>query len=295
MIRSMTGFGVAERAWEHWAIKAEARSVNHSELRLSIRLPDMLRLKESELAGLVRARARRGHVYLILNCSAAEQAIALLVDRQKIRTYLRLLKEIADAEGVPVHADAGVLMSLPGAMRQESLPQDVLEGLLVQAAATAEEALDAMLRMREAEGRNLVGQLEALCSSIEQRTNLVEANAGMAVREYQRRLTQRVRELLEGSGATADQDAIARQVAILAERSDVSEEITRLRSHLEQFRKALQHEGEPVGRKLEFLAQEMLRESSTMAAKIQNTELAEQVIEIKADVARLREQVRNVE
>ncbi len=294
-IRSMTGFGAAERTWQKWTVRAEARSVNHAELKLSLSLPSMLRLKENELAKPVQEKVRRGHLYLVLTCTLAEEDVGMLVDKERLRGYMRLLKELACEEQVALHAEVGRLVSLPGIVSTDMLPPELRDALWQQVAATAMEAVDSLVQTREVEGRNLAAHLESVCAAIRRRTHSVESRLGDAVRECQKRLAARVEELLERSSARVDEDSLAREVAILAERSDVSEEIARMGSHLEQFEATLRSAGEPVGRKLEFIAQEMLREANTMAAKLPAGELVKEVIEIKTDVQRLREQTRNVE
>ena len=295
MIRSMTGFGSAEKTWQQWTIRAEARSVNHGELKLAIRLPAMLRLKESELTKLVQQKLRRGHLYLVVACTPAEEAMDTLVDKDRLRGYMRLLKKLAGQEQVPLYAEVARMISLPGVMTTDVLPHEVREPLWQQVSATALEALDALVGTREVEGRNLAAHLASVCASIRQRTDWVASELPTAVREYQERFAGRVRELLRESPAPVDEGALAQEVAVFAERSDVSEEVARMRSHLEQFDDALESPGEPVGRKLEFMAQEMLREANTMAAKLPAGDLVKEVLEIKTDVQKLREQARNVE
>ena len=117
MIRSMTGFGSAERVWEQWTIRAEVRSVNHSDLKLSIGLPSMLRMKETELARLVQEKAGRGHVYIAITCALAEEALEKIVDQRRLTSYMRLLKKLADQEGVPLHVELSRAISLPGVVR----------------------------------------------------------------------------------------------------------------------------------------------------------------------------------
>ncbi|MDP6440022.1 MAG: YicC/YloC family endoribonuclease [Candidatus Brocadiia bacterium] len=295
MIRSMTGFGSADRTWQKWAIRVEARSVNHSEFKLSVRLPEMLRLRESELNAVTTETVARGHVYITAGCDPAEAAVDLLVDKRRLAAYLRVAKEVAAQEGVPVSVDAGGLIALPGVMNAETLGQEDRDALWENVKETVRDALRAMVAMREAEGRNLCVQLRDLCAAIRSRTDGLDAETDGFLQRHRARLAERVRQLLEGVSTPADETAIAREVAIQAERSDVSEEITRMYSHLEQLEAHLDGGGEPVGRTLEFLAQEMLREANTTAAKLPGGEQVQQVIQIKADVQRLREQARNVE
>ncbi|MDP6107271.1 MAG: YicC/YloC family endoribonuclease [Candidatus Brocadiia bacterium] len=295
MIRSMTGFGSAERTWQKWAIRAEARSVNHSEFKLSVRLPEMLRLRESELNAVTKETVARGHVYVMASCEPAEAAVDLLVDRERLAAYLRVAKEVAAQEGVPVNIDAGSLIALPGIISTETYEPDDRDALWEKVKDAVRDALGVMVTMREAEGRNLCDQLQELCASIRSRMDSLDAETEGFLRRHRARLSERVRQLLEGVPTPADEAAIAREIAIQAERSDVSEEITRMHSHLQQMEAHLDGGGEPVGRALEFLAQEMLREANTTAAKLPGGEQVQQVIQIKSDVQRLREQARNVE
>ena len=160
---------------------------------------------------------------------------------------------------------------------------------------SCEEALAQLLEMRRAEGANLAVHLEELCSCMSERVEAVEAAQDEALAAYRDRLAERLQRLLEGSDTPVSEDALARELAFYAERSDVSEEIARLRSHVAQLREALDGSGEPVGRRIEFLGQEMLREANTMAAKVPAGPHVAQVLELKGDIERLREQARNVE
>ena len=295
MILSMTGYGSAERTHEGWSIRTEARSVNHGDLRVNVRLPDMLRLRETELVKLVQGRLSRGHVHLFVECRLAEEALEQMVDRERLAGLLRVARQVAHAEGVPFRVDMAALLALPGVMSADVLPTEARDELWEQVAGAVRDALDALIGMRRAEGENLAAQMRALCERIAARTDAVAAQSPACVKECKARLVERVRELLEGTGVTIDADVLARELAVLAERSDVSEEVTRMRSHLQQVARCLEAHEEPVGLKLEFLSQEMLREANTMAAKLPSGELVNEAVEMKTEVQRLREQARNVE
>jgi len=295
MILSMTGYGAAEKASAEWSVRAEARSVNHSDLRVVVHLPEMLRLRESDLVNLVHARLARGHVTVDVRCNLAESALGMMVDRQRLRGYVNLAREIAHAEGAQLQVELGSVLALPGVMGADFLPDQVREGLWPLVVEVSVAALDGLAQMRRAEGQNLAVQIEAICQAILERTARLGERTEECLRASQARLVERVRRLLEGTGVVPDADALAREVAVLAERSDVSEELARINSHVQQFREAMGSAGEPVGKKLEFLVQEMLREANTMAAKLPSGELVREAVEVKTDVHRLREQVRNVE
>jgi len=295
MIRSMTGFGAAERQCGAWTLNVEVRCVNGRDLQVSFRLPESFYLRESELLKLVESHVRRGHVGFSLSVRPRGGEAARAVDEQAVLGWVRALKSLAEREGLEFRVDLAALLSLPGALSDAAPDENLRDGLWPDVLEVAGQALRALDEMRCAEGRNLRRQLEELCDAIESRLAAVEAARDGLVMAYRERLRERVNRLLEGSDVAVDDGALAREVAIYAERSDVSEEIERIRSHLEQFRDALRAEAGAVGRKLEFLGQELLREASTMAAKVPAGAAVAQVLELKGDVDRLREQVRNVE
>ncbi len=295
MINSMTGFGIAETQCDQWVLRVEMRSVNRKELQVTYRLPESFYLKESELQKLVEEKVQRGHVNFRLTCTPSTGEPELLINEEHLRSCISRLKAVAKAEGIPFQADLASLVRLPGVLKNVTKEADQDDSLWPQVLATARTALEAMVEMRRAEGKNLLPQLEGLCSSMEGLVDSIELEHAGALAGYRDRLRERVNKLLEGSRVSVDDESLAREVAIYADRSDVSEEIERLRSHLKQCRQALQGEDVPVGRKLEFLGQEMLREAGTMAAKIPTGPQVVQVLELKSKVDQLREQVRNVE
>jgi uncharacterized protein (TIGR00255 family) len=295
MIRSMTGYGCAERVWDKWTVRVELRSVNHSDLRVSPRLPDMLRARELDVARTVQQTIARGHVYVDVNCRLAPEAAAQMVDREALRGLVRMARDIAAEEGLTATAEAGSLLSLPGVMSTDALPDHVREGLWRAVAEALQDALRGLVAMREAEGLNLKNHLCEICAAISARADALSASLPQAIKEHQQRLRERIEQLLAGTPVSLDPNALAQETAVLADKSDVSEETARMKSHLDQFARCLESDGGPVGLKLEFLAQEMQREANTMAAKLPSSELVQQAIEIKADVQRLREQARNVE
>jgi len=295
MIRSMTGFGSAKSHLDGWDVRVEVRSVNHKGLNVSLNLPEPLQSRENELQSLIRERISRGHVYLRLRCDVEAEAIGDLLDRDKLTGYLRAIKELADKVGLSVAVDPASLPALSGTLGGDPLERMAKGKAWERIRAVCCEALDALLQMKQKEGAALQAQLNEVCNRIGELAQEVETACPTLIEAYQHRLLERVRTLLGEKAAELDSDAICREVAVCAERSDVSEEIARLKSHLAQFREALQGIDVPVGRKLEFLAQEMLREANTMAAKLPGTERTRDVLNIKTEVDRLREQVRNVE
>ena len=295
MIRSMTGFGRSERASGDWLLHAEARSVNHKDLKISFRIPDAFRSGEIELQKQFESRLRRGHVNFSLDCQPRTGENAVLVDTKRVAQYLSALKEVAASQGVPFTVDLASVLRLPDTVRNMATDEDLQRSLWPDVMAVSNAALDALLGMREAEGANLRGELEGICASVETLVGTIEKHQATFVVAYRDRLRDRIARLLEGTEVQVDENSLAREVAYCADRCDISEELARLRSHVKQFRAALEADGEAVGRKMEFLGQEMLREAGTIGAKAPSAQQVPQVLELRTQIDRLREQVRNVE
>jgi uncharacterized protein (TIGR00255 family) len=291
----MTGYGVAEETSPHWTVEVEIRSVNHGELKVSPRLPESLRARESELEKILRREISRGHLYLKGRNELKEESVDLLINHRKLEGYLRAARDAAEKMSMPVKVEVGSVLSLPEVMGTESLSEELQEELWSCMVKATEAALESLVEMRRAEGKALAAELRETNSRLERGVQTVADRTQECLEAYRDRLKKRVEELMEDSEAEADPSALAREVALLAERSDVREEVTRMQSHLEQFENALSAEEGPVGKKLEFIAQEMLRETNTMASKLPCHDLVEVAVDLKTDVQRLREQVRNVE
>ncbi|MGD2174463.1 MAG: YicC/YloC family endoribonuclease [Candidatus Brocadiaceae bacterium] len=291
----MTGFGFAEQMCERWVLRVEVRTVNHRDLQVSFRVPESFRLKEVELQKLAEKQVSRGHLYLSLTCEPRKGSAGVLLAEDTVADYLQALKTVSAAQGVPFEVDLASVLSLPGALRDLNADEELRDVLWESVVETSEEALDALVEMRRTEGANLSRQLVELCDTMAELVDGIEEEQGSFVPAYRDRLRERVNRLLEGTEVELNEESLAREVAICADRCDVSEEIARLRSHLDQFREALEGPDVPVGRKMEFIGQEMLREASTIAAKVPAGQQVRQVLELKTAVERLREQVRNVE
>ncbi len=295
MIRSMTGFGRAERVSGDWLLHAEVRSVNHKDMKISFRIPDAFRSGEIELQKQFEKRLRRGHVNFSLECQPRAGESSVLVDTDRVAQYLASLKKVAGEQGVPFTIDLASLLRLPDTLRNMATDETLQKSLWPVVAAVTEEALDGLIAMRETEGANLRVQLEEICSTVEGLVRHIEKDQAKFVVAYRDRLRERISRLLEGTDVQVEEHSLAREVAYYADRCDISEELARLRSHVKQFRDALEADGEPVGRKMEFLGQEMLREAGTIGAKVPSEQQVPQVLELRTQIDRLREQVRNVE
>ena len=294
MARSMTGFGGArgEVAGAEYAV--EVRAVNSRYFKAIIRLPEMWAFLETDIESLLRRRLHRGSVHLTMRMKAGSPETAYQVNTAALERYLERIEMVRpDQTDVPLTVDLASLLQLPGVC----LPPEA--GELAERArpalmALVDQAIDAVITMRLAEGQAIAGDLSAQCEVIERRLQEIARRADGVVADYHERLKRRVEELTAAARLKIDEADLAREVAVFAERCDIAEEISRLRAHLQQFRETLAGEDQP-GRKLEFIAQEMLREANTIAAKAGDSDIARDVVEIKTAVDRIKEQTQNVE
>ena len=291
-MRSMTGFGAATSEERSLALRAEARSVNHRFLQIKVRLPGELAHLEPEIDELVRKRLERGSVSITVALSGAGTLGEVTVNTESAQRYKRLLTRLARELEIPPAISLDALVALPGVVGAGADGRSLQLGRRATLSAVA-GALDALERMREAEGRHLRSDLERNASAIEKVVARIAKRMPQAVLAHQKKLHERVEELIAGRGAVQPED-LAREVALIADRMDVSEELSRLTSHIAQLRALLDRSG-PVGRQLDFLVQEMLREANTIGSKCNDAQVAHGVIEVKTSIERLREQVQNVE
>lgn len=293
MLRSMTGFGAASGEIKSVSYVIEIRSVNNRYLKASIRLPDSLAAFETEMESLLRSKLTRGTVSLTIRMKVPEEQAACRVNSAALNNYLDQLRQLEVEGNSTLRIDLAALLALPGVCEPpplEELAQATHDGLL----GLVGKAIDGLIEMRTREGKTLATDLENNCRAIEQQLAKVAEKAPCVVKDYHRRLAERVAELTNAGKIDMDADALAREVAIFAERCDIAEELSRLRSHVDHFRKAM-NEPEPAGRKIDFIAQEMLREANTIASKANDSGIARSVVEIKTAIDRIKEQAANVE
>lgn len=298
MIRSMTGFGEASLEVDGVHFSVEIRSLNNKFFKASLRLPEDFQRLEPQLDSRLRRRLFRGSITLTLRCSDTTAMAAHEINTAALQAYLdQLDHQLPHDEGRPINVDIAALLSLPGILQPPSNMDVRLESLSERLLVLIDEACDKLISMRTKEGAMLLDDLHIHRAQIESRLEKIAARAPSVIDEYQQRLFQRVESMLEDAGAPVNDVDLIREVAIYAERSDISEEISRLSGHLVQFRE-LVDDGEridPVGRTLDFLAQEMLREANTIASKSNDSEISRDIVEIKGAIDRIKEQVQNVE
>lgn len=295
MIRSMTGFGDARLERGGVTYSLEVRSVNHRYLKAQVRLPDEFAPLEGGLEEALRGLLQRGSVTVRCSAEGSPASQAGAINQGVLESYLQAVHAASlklgerPSEFVKPSLDLAGLLSLPGVLRVEPLDarlaaaREAFHELLPQACLK-------LVDMRAREGQALHAELAQLCSVVSSSLEIVRAKAPDVSKLYESRLKSRIEQLLP----EADPVDIVREVAAYAERCDVNEEISRLGGHVEQFLLGIAEAG-PVGRKLDFIAQEMLREANTIASKSPDADLSRAAIEAKAAIDRIKEQVQNVE
>jgi uncharacterized protein (TIGR00255 family) len=293
-MRSMTGFGTAERTGPAGTVACEIRSVNHRQLKISLRVPPSLSGCEAELEAKIREATARGAVSGAFRVGRPETATAPLVDEVLARRYAETLADLGAELGLPGQPDLAMISSLPGVLLTAPAAGEGSENLFRTAAEALDAALAEMEASRTREGTALHRDFKLRLKKVEGALRKVRARAPRQAAAARDRLSKRLREALEGHPDRALKEAVAREIALMAERSDVTEEATRLQHHLEAFRSAASGKGE-VGRRLDFLLQEMLREVNTIGSKSQDAAIAEAVVDMKVEVDRMKEQAANIE
>jgi uncharacterized protein (TIGR00255 family) len=290
-VKSMTGFGVGRSPLGQGRGIVEMRSVNHRFLDVRVRAPRELTDATMYLEQLARERLKRGRFELVVRTDGPVLPTATL-DAGRAEAIYRALCELRDRIAGDVEVPFSMLSAFPEIFVSET--EDQREALLSAAGKAFKAAVDAMDLMRGSEGAALARDLGQRLRSLNKHILVIASRREDIVESYRRRLRERVQRLLAGLEANADPSRIELEVAIAAERCDIEEELTRLHSHFEQFEHLAASAG-PMGRRLDFLLQEMAREVNTIGAKSQDAAVAHAVVEIKAEIERMREQVQNVE
>lgn len=294
MIKSMTGFGRGEAATVGKRMQVEMKSLNHRYLEIFLRMPATLFPLETEIKKKIGERFSRGKIEVSIrmdNEANQEGTQALMLNLPLVRQYYSLLNQIKEELRLPDE----VTLDMMSGFRDLYVPKEVeedLDCLWTGLEGVLAEAIDKLTDMRITEGEALSRDLACRMNKIQQLLRIIALRAPEVVVEYRQRLCDRVRELTQGM--IIDEARIHQEVAILAEKSDITEEVVRLESHIGQFMELLAGE-EAIGRKVDFLIQEMNREINTIGSKSGDAETARQVIEIKSELAKVREQIQNVE
>lgn len=292
-MKSMTGYGRATVVGEDFSVAVDMKTVNNRFLDVHLRLSPELSPLEAAIKKRISSRLSRGRVDAAVNFERTS-AVAYELNRPLIAGYVAALRTVQQEFDIPGELDINSLARLPGAL--QAARNGVSDKMIAGIEQALDEALSELERMRENEGAALRQEMLDRISRIETLVPTIEQAAAGLVDAYRARLQKRIAELLarDGQAVEADPSRLAQEVAYLADRSDVSEEMVRLRSHLTQFREALHSTGE-TGKMLDFLLQELNREANTTLSKSTDLSIKESALAIKAEVEKLREQVQNVE
>jgi uncharacterized protein (TIGR00255 family) len=290
----MTGHGEARRHADGVDVAVELRAVNNRYLKVSTRLSEGYGALEPEVESLVRQHMRRGTLQVNVRIEREASPEDYRLNETVLAGYRQQLEAQYRRSGSDRPVQLEWLLGLPGVVREGGDHGEAVEAVWPLVEETLRESLQELTRMRAEEGAAMGADLRANGREIAQRLQAIEERAPLVVDAYRRRLTDRLNKLLEGCGVSVEAGDVVREVGVFAERSDISEEIVRLRSHLEQF-SAIAEEPESNGRKLEFVIQEMLRETNTIGSKANDAEIARHVVDIKTVIERMREMIQNVE
>ena len=296
MIRSMTGYGAAKGVAAGLSVAVELKSVNNRYLDVSVKLPRTLMFAEEPVRSAVAKHISRGKVDVFVTVdSSASDSVEVRLNSALLRGYIEALvkarEEVVPAYGITDDMSLMQLCRMPEVLsteRREIDSDELLSGLL----AILEEALVSYDAMREREGEKLRDDVLGRLDEIGRLTGIVEERAPQTVADYRARLEQKLREAL--AGLPVDDARVLTECAIFADRIAVDEETVRLRSHLSQLRGMAEGES-PIGRRMDFLIQELNRESNTVGSKCQNADIARVVVDLKAEIEKIREQIQNVE
>lgn len=292
VIKSMTGYGRAREELHKRDITVEVRSVNNRYLDCTVKMPRMYAFAEDAVKQRVQKAISRGKVdvFITVDASAADVA-KVAVNRELAAQYANALQELAEVCGTESHVTPEQLARFPDVLTVTKADED-LETVSADLCQVLDEALAAYNAMRAVEGEKLAEDIGNRLSNIEQYTSQVEARSPETVAEYRQKLTARMQEVLQST--TIDPQRILTEAAIYADKVAVDEETVRLRSHVAQLRTMIVSD-EPMGRKMDFLIQEVNRESNTIGSKCNDVAIAQVVVGLKAEVEKMREQVQNVE
>jgi len=292
MVMSMTGFGRARIEEDGKEIAIEIKTLNHRYLDISIKTPRNLSFLEEEFRKIIQQNLTRGRVEVYVSSTAPLSNFQKVeINKPLLSSYVASFHELENEYGFKNDVGISTLLGIPDLFVLSEPPQDE-EALKVPYLRALQAALDDLKAMREKEGTKLKADLLERLDLITDITRKIEEKAPLVVEEYRKKLRTRLQELLQGTDL--DEGRFNTEVAYFADRSNITEEIVRLYSHLEQFKESL-NTGNSIGRKLDFLVQEMNREANTIGSKASDLSITNLIVEIKSEIEKIREQIQNIE
>jgi uncharacterized protein (TIGR00255 family) len=293
MIRSMTGFGRAERSAGSLRVGVEIRSLNHRHVEVRLKVPAALAALEEGLRKRLGAVVQRGRAEATVSLSGQDLAAPVEVNHSLIKGYLKAAGEVARRHNLAGEVTLETVLSLPGAVSLRTENGDISARERKAVEAAFDSAVKELDRSRVREGKHLAGDLSKRFRAVERHRSAIARRSKGAATRWARRLKERL-EQIDGAQAV-DPSRLAQEVAFLASRCDITEELVRLRGHLEEALALLRGGREPIGRKLDFLLQELHREANTINSKLEDLEVSRHALAIKAEIEKIREQAQNIE
>ncbi|EIW18108.1 MULTISPECIES: YicC/YloC family endoribonuclease [Pelosinus] len=294
MIKSMTGFGRGEFQDNEHRLIVEIKAVNHRYNEIVIRMPKNLGPLEDKIRRSVSNLLARGRIDVFITMDEyGQKKKAVRIDKELAIAYNKALKDLGDLFSIAVNDNIQQIAKFPDVIKVEEVTEDVLI-LWPKLTQAVDMALTNLMSMRLAEGRNIQQDLVLRITDIESYITAVEKRAPQVLVEYKEKILSRMRELLATIGEEPDAGRLLQETAIFADRTSITEELVRLKSHLTQFRAALNAD-DAVGRKLDFIVQEINRETNTIASKANDFNVANIIVEIKSEIEKVREQIQNIE
>lgn len=294
MIRSMTGFGRCETQIDGREITVEIKSVNHRYFEFSCRSPRGYSFVDDKLKSFINERVARGKIDVFVSIGARDDTPSeVTVNHSLVSGYLNAMKEIADTYGVENDATVVSLSRFPDVFTVHKAPEDE-EKIIADVIAVTDEALKSFIAMREVEGEKMKADILSRADRILSIVGEIEERSPQTVKDYETRLLDRIRQTLDGFNVEIDEQRVLTEVAVFADKVAVAEETVRLRSHFEQLNRFMSMD-QPVGRKIDFIIQEMNREANTIGSKSNDRKITSHMLELKAEIEKVREQVQNIE
>lgn len=291
MLRSMTGFGYCEYTENEITFTVEIKTVNHRYTDIFLRMPKQLSVYEEKVRSLINSRIQRGKIDIYINYdNKSPQVQEVLLDEKLAKAYFDVLKKLTEELDLRDDISATSLARFPDILKVEKQENDESTGVILGKAVNL--AIDELIKMRTREGEKLKDSFMCNLSTIEAYTEKIRGKAPLVVKEYKEKLENRLSELIDLS--RLDPARIAAEVALFADKCSIDEELVRLNSHVMQMRDMIEN-GSPVGKKADFLIQEMNREINTIGSKASDLEITRNVVELKSEVEKLREQIQNIE
>lgn len=291
MIKSMTGFGRGNYENDGRIYSIEIKSVNHKYTDINVRIPRFLNSMEDKIRKKISSAISRGKVDVFVNFeNYSNKGTKIRINKDLAKEYISELKKLSEETGVRFDISVIDVSKLPEILKIEDIDDDEL--IAKELMQALDEAIENFIKMREIEGEKLVQDIEKRIYLIQEKVNEITDFSGNIVEEYMKKLEIRVNELLKPG--TVDENRLMQEIVIFSDKSSIEEELTRLRSHISQFLTLIKKES-PIGKKLDFLIQEMNREINTIGSKANCLEITNRVIEIKTEIENIREQIQNIE